>query len=164
MQWTELVDRIGEALVRSAYRILRHEGDSRDVVQDVLAEAFLQHQKLGREPDIPLLRHMTNLRSIDRLRQKKRDHSIHELDVCANTADPMSVVQANEEAARIRSAIGRLAQREAECFSLRYIEGLSNIQIAEHLGINTSAVSTALNRARSHLRAELSTTSQMEAK
>ena len=56
---------------------------------------------------------------------------------------------------RLQRLIGRLPNREAECFLLRYVNGLTNDEISRALGISSSAVSTALHKARRSLRAAM---------
>jgi RNA polymerase sigma factor (sigma-70 family) len=70
-------------------------------------------------------------------------------------ADPLSWLLAEERGAKVRSAIGRLAPRDAEILMLKYNEDWSYHALAEHLGISHSAVEARLHRARQRLRAEL---------
>ena len=60
----------------------------------------------------------------------------------------------------LRQALGRalskLQPRSAEIFALRFIEGLSNLEIARMLGISQVLVAVTVYRTRQQLRKELS--------
>jgi RNA polymerase sigma factor (sigma-70 family) len=51
--------------------------------------------------------------------------------------------------------MGRLKPRPAEIFVLRFLEGLSNRQIAQTLGISQVLVAVIVHRTRQQLRKEL---------
>jgi RNA polymerase sigma factor (sigma-70 family) len=52
-------------------------------------------------------------------------------------------------------AMARLKPRQAEIFALRFLEGLSNRQIAQTLGISQVLVAVTVHRTRQQLRKEL---------
>lgn len=70
--------------------------------------------------------------------------------------DPLDWLVADERRQLIRTALARLPLREAELLVLKYTEGWSYQQIAEHLGTSVAAVESRLHRARGRLRCELS--------
>jgi RNA polymerase sigma-70 factor (ECF subfamily) len=69
--------------------------------------------------------------------------------------DPLDWLLAGERQAQVRQAAARLPAKDAELLALKYAENLSYAQIAEHMGISTSAVEARLHRARERLRREL---------
>ena len=147
MTWQSIIDEYGEAIFRVAYRLLRSVHDAEDVSQEVLLEAF-------RMPEIPdaSARRVAAFRAIDRLRQRVVTVP---LDDDVGQLEPLSVEKAieNEESADLlREAISRLPQQQSRCFWLRYVEGLSNQEIAVVEAISESTVSTALSKARKSLR------------
>ena len=148
MTWQSIIDEHGEAIFRVAYRLLRSVHDAEDVSQEVLLEAF----RMPEIPDASLLRRVAAFRAIDRLRQRvvtvPLDDNISQLK-------PLSVEEAieNEESADLlREAISRLPHQQSRCFWLRYVDGLSNQEIAVVEAISESTVSTALCKARQSLR------------
>jgi RNA polymerase sigma-70 factor (ECF subfamily) len=143
-------------LYRAAYRVLHDDGDAEDVVQDVLLEAFRKHHHNGAIPAGGLLRRMVTLRSIDRLRRRRAARRIDDLTIAGAGEAPDQVLQEMEQVDRLREAIGRLPQREAACFLLRHAEGMSYSEIAETLGTSSSAVSTAIHKAKTKLRKSIS--------
>ncbi len=71
------------------------------------------------------------------------------------TTDPLSWLLLEERHALLREALGRLPSRDMDVLVLKYAEGWSYRQIAEHLDTTVSAVETRLHRARKRLRSAL---------
>jgi RNA polymerase sigma-70 factor (ECF subfamily) len=69
--------------------------------------------------------------------------------------EPLGWLLADERRQLIRTALGRLAKRDAEILLLKYTEDWSYHDLAEHLGVSVSAVQARLHRARQRLRDEL---------
>jgi RNA polymerase sigma-70 factor (ECF subfamily) len=69
--------------------------------------------------------------------------------------DPLSWLLSEERREKVRTAMKRLAHRDAEILLLKYTEDWSYRELTEHLGISQSAVEARLHRARQHLRDEL---------
>jgi RNA polymerase sigma-70 factor (ECF subfamily) len=69
--------------------------------------------------------------------------------------DPLALLLREERRGLIRVAVGRLRHRDSEVLYLKYTEGWSYRQIAEHTGLSESAVEARLHRARARLRAAL---------
>ncbi len=151
MQWESIVDEYGEALFRVAFRVLHNVHDAEDVTQEVLLEAL----RMPEDPDFGMLRRMTTFRAIDMLRRRTAAEPV-DLDNCEKQAlSPQQAITAREEIQILQQAIARLPRQQARCFWLRYVDGLTNQQIAASAGISESAVSTALNKARQRLRLAL---------
>jgi RNA polymerase sigma factor (sigma-70 family) len=69
--------------------------------------------------------------------------------------DPLDWLLANEERQLVRQAILAMPKRDAELLLLKYTEDWSYRQLADHLGISTSAVEARLHRAREKMRRQL---------
>jgi RNA polymerase sigma-70 factor (ECF subfamily) len=69
--------------------------------------------------------------------------------------DPLAWLLAEEAQHLVRQAVWRLPPRDAEILLLKYTEDWSYRQLADHLGVSTSAVEARLHRARGKLRNEL---------
>jgi RNA polymerase sigma factor (sigma-70 family) len=69
--------------------------------------------------------------------------------------DPLDWLLAEEQRQLVRQAIEHLSPRDAEILLLKYTEDWSYRQLAEHLGISTSAVEARLHRAREKMRQAL---------
>jgi RNA polymerase sigma-70 factor (ECF subfamily) len=66
--------------------------------------------------------------------------------------DPLDWLLADERNAIVRKALERLPRRDAEILLLKYTEDWSYKQLAERLGLSTSAVEARLHRARQKMR------------
>ncbi len=78
--------------------------------------------------------------------------------------DPLVWLLADERRQLIRTALDRLPRRDTELLLLKYTEGWSYQQIADHLGISASAVEARLHRARKKMRDELTALAVIETK
>jgi RNA polymerase sigma-70 factor (ECF subfamily) len=149
--WNELVRREGPGVYRAAWRILGHEADTEDVVQNVFLEAHRQWCTRPTAEWIGILRSMATRRALDLLRRRRSFAASDELLAVPATDDPVASAIERELAARLTQVLADLPPREAEVFCLRFFEDFSYEQIAAQLGISGSAVSTALNKARAKL-------------
>jgi RNA polymerase sigma-70 factor (ECF subfamily) len=134
-----------------AWRVLAHAADVEDVVQEVFLEAF-RLQKTEVVKHWPgLLRRIATCRALDRLRQRRNDTAANVLALIAQGPGPEEEAIGRELEERLRQAVAQLPPREAEVFCLRYFEQMSHDQIATLLEISSSAISTALHKARTRL-------------
>jgi RNA polymerase sigma-70 factor (ECF subfamily) len=70
-------------------------------------------------------------------------------------SSPESEASSRERANLLRTAIGELAPRAAEMFTLRYLEELGNREIAALMGTSQAVVAVTLHNARSRLKKRL---------
>jgi RNA polymerase sigma-70 factor (ECF subfamily) len=153
--WEGLVGRLGPAVYRTAWRILGHAADAEDIVQEVFLEAY-QLQLTQAVLSWPgLLRRLATCRALDRLRRRRWSRPLEGLALAESLTGPEEIAIGRELAERLRQALGQLPEREAEVFSLRYFDDLSNQDIALALEMRPAAVATALHRARARLEALL---------
>ncbi|MHC4713530.1 MAG: RNA polymerase sigma factor [Planctomycetota bacterium] len=154
--WETIVRRHGPLVWRTAYRLLGQHADAADCYQ----EAFMSALEVARrEPvrDWPrLLRTVTTRRALDGLR--KRYHQARNCDGRADAAalhssvgDPVRRAESAELREKLRRALARLPERQAEAFCLRCVEGMSYRKIAAHLGTDTNTVGVLIHRARVRL-------------
>jgi RNA polymerase sigma-70 factor (ECF subfamily) len=160
--WRRFVAEHGPMVFAAAWRVLAHTADVEDVVQEVFLEAYRLQQSQAVKHWPALLRRMAACRALDRLRRRRHDTAPDNLALVAQAPAPEDEAIGRELEKRLRQAIARLPQREAEVFCLRYFEQLAHDQIATLLGITSSAVSTALHKARTRLGALLSVTHERE--
>ena len=113
-----------------------------------IRQSLLYRRKCGR-------RRRLNQRYADRVQPVEDDH---------RTPGPLDWMLAAERCRMVRQALGQLAQRDSEILLLKYTEGWSYHQIADHLGVSHSAVEARLHRARNRLRAELAAIELTEVK
>ena len=73
----------------------------------------------------------------------------------AGRADPLHWLVSAERGSLVRAALKNLAPRDAEILLLKYTQDWNYRQIAQKLGVSTSAVEARLHRARARLRSLL---------
>lgn len=145
---------------RAAYRITGNATDAEDVLQTV----FLRLLRRDDPPDLArgaagyLHRAAVNA-ALDLLRARKRARAV-DLEAAAELAEteasgPEGRSRGNELARWLRAAVSRLSPRAAEIFTLRYLEGYGNREIAQLLGTSQTAVAVILHRTRHRLGKEL---------
>jgi RNA polymerase sigma-70 factor, ECF subfamily len=142
---------------RTAYRITGNAGDAEDVLQTV----FLRLLRRGRNAD-PLENPESYLRraainaALDVIRARQADQTVplpeEPLGLMQSVTGPAEVPGLRLALTR---AIARLKPRPAEIFTLRFIEGLSNQEIAQMLGISQVLVAVIVHRTRQQLRKQL---------
>jgi RNA polymerase sigma factor (sigma-70 family) len=143
----------------AAYRIAGNMADAEDIAQTV----FL---RLGNSEVVEvgnagsyLYRAAIN-GSLDVVR-RRRLSATEPLESAANLASnaagasPEREVSNRELGRLLRQAIGELPPRAAEMFALRYLEGLSNGEIAKLVGTSAAVVAVTLHHARSRLKKRL---------
>lgn len=147
------------------YRLLRgHVGDGEealDLVQDCFATAW---RYLGRFDQSRPLRPWLSRIAINRARDWHRRRSLRRFfgfgegpDESISDDAPRSdiVVEGRQSLDHVWAAIARLPERLRETLLLRAVEGLSQAETAQALGVSEKAVETRLYRARSQLSALL---------
>jgi RNA polymerase sigma-70 factor (ECF subfamily) len=142
---------------RTAYRITGNAGDAEDVLQTV----FLRMLRRGRNaepmenPESYLRRAAINA-ALDVIRARQGEQTVPLPDESSGLmpAAPMQVDVSGLRGALSR-AIAQLKPMQAEVFALRFLEGLSNRQIAQSLSISQVRVAVIVHRTRLQLRKDL---------
>lgn len=141
---------------RTAYRITGNAADAEDVSQTVFLRLFRRDMRASGpgtalENEESYLRRAAINAALDVIRSRQSDRTVELKD--------LPVEPAQEDPRELRQALGRaLAQlkpRPAEIFTLRFLEGFSNPQIARMLGISQVLVAVIVHRSRQQLRKEL---------
>jgi RNA polymerase sigma-70 factor (ECF subfamily) len=152
-QELELAFRTHHGLVfRTAYRVTGNAADAEDVLQTVFLRLLRRTpQSDAMENEESYLRRAAINAALDVIRSRQSDRTVELVEVPARGAE--------REVTELRQALGRalstLQPRSAEIFTLRFIEGLSNPEIARMLGISQVLVAVTVYRTRQQLRKEL---------
>lgn len=146
-----------QLVFRTAYRITGNAGDAEDVLQTIFLRLLLRSRNADplENPESYLRRSAINT-ALDVIRARQADQTVplpedpdRTVQVDATQADSMRLRQA------LSRAMAQLKPRQAEVFALRFLEGLSNQQIAQELGISQVLVAVIVHRTRLQLRKEL---------
>jgi RNA polymerase sigma-70 factor (ECF subfamily) len=138
---TELVSRHAESLARFAMSIGERDGVD-EPVQDTFVRAFQSLEAFRAESSLrtwlfTILRRLV----LDRRRAEKRRRDDTELEDghAVQAYDALDTMVADETAAQVRQAIGRLSPLQRDVFVLRVTEGMAYADIARTVGSTEGA-------------------------
>jgi RNA polymerase sigma factor (sigma-70 family) len=153
-----LVQQLGRKLYATAYRILRDQEESEDVVQDVFIKLWKMGEKLNDYKSIDALAvTITRNCCIDLLRKNKTEYlEDTDLQRYANTTlpSPLDNMVINESDSIIRSIIEKLPDNARSLIHLHDIDGRSYEEIAMETGDNINTLRVNISRARKFIRDE----------
>jgi len=163
----ELVRRYQDKVYRLSYKILRHEDDAAEALQDAFLSAYrgLKNFKAESTFSTWLYRVATNA-SLMKYRKRRDNHiSLDQSQSQNDEAEPMQLpdwsalpldeLLTAETREVMAESIERLPDELRKVFVLRDIEGLSNAGVGDLLGLSVAAVKSRLHRARIALRERL---------
>lgn len=145
-------------------RWVRHQIGARPEVDDVVQETFLaaigaaesfRGADSARAWLFGIARHRIARQFRRRVDEPETYEPLEELGLRAGWGDPEAHTSRVESAEIVRDAFERLKSSEREVLVLRDIEGFTNPEAAEILGLEVNAVKSRLHRARLALMAEL---------
>jgi RNA polymerase sigma-70 factor (ECF subfamily) len=165
----ELVRRYQDRVYRLAFKILRHEQDAAEALQDAFLSAFRGIGNFKAESTFStwLYRIATNAAlmkyrkrreghiSLDQS-QSDRDGESEAMQVPDWTTQPLQDLLDSETRGVMEESVERLPEDLRTVFLLRDVEELSNAEVAEILDLTVAAVKSRLHRARIMLRDRLS--------
>lgn len=135
----EVMQEVSLAAIKQRPRLSGPEKAGPWLYRVAVRQALLYRRSRGRA------RKLTD-RYADRERPTEEDRS---------APDPLGWLLADEQRAMIRKALSSLPERDAEVLLLKYTEGWSYQQMAEHLGVSVSSIESRLHRARRKMRSAL---------
>jgi RNA polymerase sigma-70 factor, ECF subfamily len=163
----ELVRRYQDKVYRLSYKILRHEDDAAEALQDAFLSAYRGLGKFKSESTFStwLYRIATNA-SLMKYRKRRDNHvSLDQSQSASEDAEPLQLADwtaqppeelLTAETRRVMAeGVERLPEELRTVFVLRDIEELSNAEVAEILGLSVAAVKSRLHRGRIQLRERL---------
>jgi RNA polymerase sigma-70 factor, ECF subfamily len=147
-----LFERHHEAVFRAALRVTGRPADAEDVLQTVFLRLLSR-----RDEDEAALRPAAYFRraavnaSVDLLRRR----AAHGETAYDDQAPHAAVEPALLLKEQLRRAIAALEREDAALFLLRYVEGLSNQELADEFQLEKNNVAVRLHRIRMRLQAEM---------
>ncbi|HVP14159.1 MAG TPA: sigma-70 family RNA polymerase sigma factor [Terriglobales bacterium] len=161
----ELVRRYQGKVYRLSYKILRHEEDAAEALQDAFLSAYRGLRAFKSEATFStwLYRIATNA-ALMKIRKRRPNHVSLEqsgsddkgpLQLRDWSAQPAEELLTRETREVMEEGMRALPAQLQAVFVLRDIEGLSSAEAAEVLGLSVAAVKSRLHRARLALRERL---------
>ncbi|HEY3357920.1 MAG TPA: sigma-70 family RNA polymerase sigma factor [Polyangia bacterium] len=150
-----------------ALKYLKNEEDAHDVTQEALLLAFRHQDKFrGDSRFTTWLYRIAATTALMHLRKQRRrppalvlaqggDTEEAEREPVSLESSPEERTAAVEQVEQCEASLARLGGRYDEIFRLRFVEGYSEEEIAEQLGLNVATVKTRAYRARTRVRARL---------
>ena len=136
---------------RTAYRITGNAADAEDVLQTIFLRLLRQQDSNAVHNQESYLRRAAVNAALDLIRSRREDQAAELVDVPSGARDP----DAGDLRAALRRALGRLTPKSAEIFALRFLEGVSNQEIARTLGVSRVLVAVSVHRARKQLQKDI---------
>lgn len=152
-----LVARHLDFCVRFAERMTGSRHDAEDIAQEVCLRVWKEAAKWRPEAKFTtwLYRVMTNA-CIDHKRRRRALPLLGEEEAIPDDAPgPEMTLQTRQRAARVKTALAQLPERQRAALVLGYYEELTNEQAAAAMGIAVNAYQQLLYRARQGMKAQL---------
>ena len=160
----ELVRRYTSIVYRILYKILRHDEDTQDALQDTFVSAYRALPRFRQDARFStwIYRIATNA-ALMKARARKNnmvslDHPTEDPDAQSAwelpdwSATPDEEIMTGETRRIMEDAIQALPPEQRAAFVLHDIQDLSSAETAQAMGITVSAVNSRLHRARVFLR------------
>ena len=170
--FNELVNRYGDKIYRTALRITHNPSDAQDVLQDVFIKLMKNlHTLRGESKFSTWLYRVAANASFMHLRYEKKyknevsleeyvsydeDGVLKGVEIKDWSDRPDEVLLSKEAMEVIERALNELPVHHRVVVHLRDMEGLTNPEVAEVLGLSIKCVATRVHRARLILRDKLS--------
>ena len=154
--FNSIVEQYSGDIAMLANRLLGWPGEVDDVIQDIFLAAFIGLRKFRRDCSLKtwLFTITINKCRSYRYRQKLRQtRTIPIKDFRARL--PHAETADKETHEQVRRAVATLPAKYREPVVLKYLQELSTDETRRILGLSTNTLEVRLNRARNHLRKEL---------
>ena len=163
----EIVLKYQTLVINTCYSFLHNQNDAEDVAQEVFIEVYRSIKNFRQESKLStwLYRISVN-KSLNYLRDNKKNSWFQSLDLLfekekavANNLieneNPGEIIEKDEHADTIYSAIDSLPDNQKTSFNLHKLENLSYKEIAEIMDISLSSVESLIFRAKKNLQKKL---------
>lgn len=155
-----LFEQYQPVLFRYVLHSLHEADDAHDVVQETFVRIWNRRADL--KPELPLLALLFRV-SRNLVRDRARHQEVRKrlepevpVSLYATTENPEDVLHGSELQERINEVVAtKLPAKCREVFLLSRVEGMSNAEISERLGITTKTVENQITRGLKILRREL---------
>ncbi len=150
--FAELYEQNSALVYRTALRVTGNPADAEDVLQTVFLRILNQGSRYDpvMAPGAYFRRAAVNA-AVDLLRRRASHAEASFEDALAHAAAESPALLKE----RLRRAIATLEQSDAVMFLMRYVEGVSNAELAAIFGLEKNNVAVRLHRIRQTLQAEM---------
>ncbi|HLH05027.1 MAG TPA: sigma-70 family RNA polymerase sigma factor [Bryobacteraceae bacterium] len=149
-QFSRLFEAYNGLIFRTAYRLTGSAADAEDVLQTIFLRLVRRDSEAVPAQGESYFRRAAVNASLDLIRARKADRS-----VSLHESAPAPATENRDLREELREAFATLTPRSAEIFVLRFIEGWTNAEIAQALGISQVLVAVTLHRTRRQLQKQI---------
>jgi RNA polymerase sigma factor (sigma-70 family) len=151
----QLIEKYKNAVYGLAYHLVRDYAESQDLSQEAFLQAYLKLQQLKQPAKFAswLKRITANICKMWLRRPKPELVSWEELKEDKLQMD--ASYEAEEIKQDVREAIDALSEKNRLTITLYYIDGLTQKEIGDFLGVPLGSIKSRLHEAKKHLRKEL---------
>jgi len=156
--FAEFYDATSRAVFGIVLRVVRNRAQAEEVAQEVYLEVWRTAVRfdVARGTVVGWLNVIAYRRAVDRIRSERRmvlrERRYAEAADQPDVPDGADTVVALAEAARVRRALGELTEAQRNALVLAYVDGHSQREVAEILGIPLGTVKTRMRDALRRLR------------
>lgn len=142
----EIYQHYGPALLRKAERVLQNREDAADIVQELFMD-LLEQGKSQMNTDLPYLYRAVTNRCLNHLRDRKNRDRLLEVHDVALRGPARTQLDNHVVDLRILAKLAqRLDKSDLEMLIYRYVDDMSQDEIAELLGTSRKTVGRRLER------------------
>jgi RNA polymerase sigma-70 factor (sigma-E family) len=149
-EFLEFVAARTHALFRMAYALTGHQQAAEDLLQSALATCALRWRQISDHPE-PYVRKVMYHEQVSWWRRRRR---YTEMSVAVVPEQPVERDPSHDTALKLtlHRALARLGPRQRAVLILRYLEDLSESEVARIMGCSESTVGSQASRALARLR------------
>lgn len=158
--FTVLVMRFRNLIYSISYRMVGDVAEAQDLTQEVFLKIY--HQIGQYDPTLPLrpwVRRIACNLTLNHLRQRRplliQDSSVQALQLLSPSPTQEQELLAESRNRRLQKALMELPEHYRMAFTLKYVEDMTSLEIAEVMQTKQNTVKTWLVRAREALRRSL---------
>ncbi len=162
--YTRLLDRHLTRVHAYVFRMTGNRADAEDIAQETFLRVWRRARtfKPGRVRFTTWLHRIAHNLCVDAFR-KRRDTVDTEVDAMADGAPPADELSAVEERRRaVHAGIATLPERQRSALVLCQLQGRSNREAAEIIGVSVDALESLIARARRTLKTRLASHMNLE--
>jgi RNA polymerase sigma-70 factor (ECF subfamily) len=156
-----LYDETSSLVYGSALRILGNSADAEEVTSDVYTQVWRNAGSFSVERGSvnAWLMMLTRSRAIDRLRSRSRTRTEEPLEdvaeMVAGSDSPEQASMARQRSERVRAALSTISPEQRQAIELAYFSGLTQSELAAHLGQPLGTVKTRIRLGMMKLKEQL---------
>ena len=150
-RFAEVYERHFEAVFRAALRVTGNRADAEDILQTVFLRVLSRREQNEPGESAAYFRRAAVNAAVDLLRRRAvRSETAYDDGAPHAAVEPAFVLKG-----QLRRAIATLDHEDATLFLLRYVEGLSNQELADEFRLEKNNVAVRLHRIRQRLQTEM---------